>query len=154
MANLVGNLVDNAIEYTQRGGRITLRCRREDGWVRLEVEDNGPGIPAEERRRVFERFHRSPGTPGAGSGLGLAIVSEIAQAHDATVEIAQPATGTGTLVIVRIPAVEEAGIERRAASELHHADPGPMIYPIFVLNLKLERGYGGIATPARLRRGA
>ncbi len=115
MANLVGNLVDNAIEYTQRGGRITLRCRREDGWVRLEVEDNGPGIPAEERRRVFERFHRSPGTPGAGSGLGLAIVSEIAQAHEATVEIAQPATGTGTLVIVRIPAVEEAGIERRAA---------------------------------------
>jgi hypothetical protein len=78
-----------------------------------EVEDNGPGIPAEERRRVFERFHRLPGTPGAGSGLGLAIVSEIAQAHDATVEIAQPVTGTGTLVIVRIPAAEDPGVERR-----------------------------------------
>lgn len=113
MANLIGNLVDNAIEYTPRGGRITLRCRPEDGWIRLEVEDNGPGIPAEERRRVFERFHRLPGTPGAGSGLGLAIVSEIAQAHDATVEIAQPVTGTGTLVIVRIPAAEDPGVERR-----------------------------------------
>jgi two-component system sensor histidine kinase TctE len=115
MANLVGNLVDNAIEYTPRGGRITLRCRAEGRWVRLEVEDNGPGIPAEERRRVFERFHRSPGTPGAGSGLGLAIVSEIAQAHGATVEITEPTTGTGTLVVVRIPAAAEPVIERRAA---------------------------------------
>ena len=115
MANLLGNLVDNAIEYTPRGGRITLRCRAEGRWVRLEVEDNGPGIPAEERRRVFERFHRSPGTPGAGSGLGLAIVSEIAQAHGATVEITEPATGTGTLVVVRIPAAEESAIERRTA---------------------------------------
>jgi two-component system, OmpR family, sensor histidine kinase TctE len=115
IANLVGNLVDNAIEYTPRGGRITLRCRAERGWVRLEVEDNGPGIPAEERRRVFERFHRSPGTPGAGSGLGLAIVSEIAQAHGASVEITEPAAGTGTLVIVRLPAANERVIERRTA---------------------------------------
>jgi len=115
MANLVGNLVDNAIEYTPRGGRITLRCRPEGRWVRLEVEDNGPGIPAEERRRVFERFHRSPGTPGAGTGLGLAIVSEIAQAYGASVEITEPATGTGTLVVVRIPAAADSVPERRTA---------------------------------------
>lgn len=115
MANLIGNLVENAIEYTPRGGRITLRCGRDERWVRLEVEDNGPGIPAEERRRVFERFHRAPGTPGSGSGLGLAIVSEIAQAHDATVDITQPAGGTGTLVIVRIPAAGDGGSERRGA---------------------------------------
>jgi two-component system sensor histidine kinase TctE len=123
MANLVGNLVDNAIEYTQRGGRITLRCRAEGHWVRLEVEDNGPGIPAEERWRVFERFHRSPGTPGAGTGLGLAIVSEIAQAHGATVEVAQPASGTGTLVVVRVPAAEDPGSERRGVEP----QPAPVV---------------------------
>ncbi len=113
MTKLIANLVDNAIEYTPRAGCITLRCSHDAGWVRVEVEDNGPGIPPAECQRVLERFYRIPGTPGPGSGLGLAIVNEIAQMHSAHVEITAPADGRGALVIVRIPATAGTGTDRR-----------------------------------------
>jgi len=103
MSKLIANLVDNALEYTPRAGRITVRCRRQGDSVELEVEDNGPGIEPEERERVLERFYRCAGTPGQGSGLGLAIVNEIATSYGGTVTIAAP-TGGGTLVLVRLPA--------------------------------------------------
>ena len=86
------NLVHNAIEYTPAGGRVTVRTgmRKDAGGAPrpfLEVEDDGPGIPAGERAKVTERFYRIPGTPGTGSGLGLAIVREIAISHRAEIEI-------------------------------------------------------------------
>lgn len=84
---LVSNLVDNALRYTQEEGRVTVGLRRLGDQVELAVEDNGPGIPAEERERVFERFYRvSQNTEG--TGLGLAIVREIARAFGATVSLA------------------------------------------------------------------
>jgi len=88
---LCSNLVENAIRYTQDGGRITVRvtCPSDKVCV-FEVEDNGPGIPELERTRVFERFYRvSDGglAKNSGSGLGLAIVREIANVHDAKVDI-------------------------------------------------------------------
>jgi two-component system, OmpR family, sensor histidine kinase TctE len=103
LAELASNLVDNALHYTPRGGEVTLRTGRRNGCVFLEVEDNGPGIPAADRGQVLERFHRVKGTPGEGSGLGLAIVREIAHRHGAAVDIGAPASGSGTLVAVSFP---------------------------------------------------
>jgi two-component system sensor histidine kinase TctE len=100
--DLVSNLVDNAVKYTPAGGRVTVSVGRLDGRPYLAVEDTGPGIPAEERHRVRQRFYRMPNSPGHGSGLGLAIVDEIARIHDATVEIGPGADGIGTRVLLRL----------------------------------------------------
>lgn len=100
---LLGNLLDNAIRYTQPGGQVTVRVATERDKVLLSVEDNGPGIPAAERERVFERFHRVLGTGAEGCGLGLAIVREIAQSHNAETRLGPGAGGTGTLVTVVFP---------------------------------------------------
>jgi two-component system sensor histidine kinase TctE len=83
----MANLVHNAIEYSQRGARVTVRTGRNGSHCFVEVEDDGPGIPPHERERVLERFYRVPGTPGTGSGLGLAIVREIASTHAGTVSV-------------------------------------------------------------------
>ena len=89
----LSNLVHNAIEYSNRGGRVTVRTGRRNGHAFLEVEDDGPGIATEERERVLERFYRVPGTPGTGSGLGLAIVREIAASHAASLFVADGTAG-------------------------------------------------------------
>jgi two-component system sensor histidine kinase TctE len=100
----LGNLVHNALEYTPAGGRVTVRTRALPREARVEVEDDGPGIPPAERKRVLERFYRAPGTTGAGSGLGLAIVSEIASAHGARVDIGEGEGGRGCRVTLVFPA--------------------------------------------------
>jgi len=100
---MLGNLLDNAIRYTQRGGQVTVRVTTEPGQVLLAVEDNGPGIPPAERERVFERFHRVLGTGAEGCGLGLAIVREIAQSHNADTRLGAGANGRGTLVTIAFP---------------------------------------------------
>jgi two-component system sensor histidine kinase TctE len=98
LQDLVSNLIDNAIVYTPKGGRVKIKIIS-DEIVRLIVEDNGPGIPIEERDRVFERFYRVLGTGKEGSGLGLSIVKEIAIMHDARVSIESPDSG-GTRFVV------------------------------------------------------
>ena len=103
VGDMLGNLLDNAIRYTQSGGQVTVRVTREPGRVVLSVEDNGPGIPEQERERVFERFYRVLGTGTEGCGLGLAIVREIAASHRAEVTLAPGADGRGTLVRVSFP---------------------------------------------------
>ncbi len=87
----LANLLHNAIEYSPRGARVTVRTGLRAGQAFVEVEDEGPGIPAAERERVLERFYRVPGTPGTGSGLGLAIVREIAAGHAASIAISEGA---------------------------------------------------------------
>ncbi|WP_116137754.1 sensor histidine kinase [Trinickia diaoshuihuensis] len=103
---LVANLVDNAIRYTQAGGCVTARCRRAGNEVVLEVVDNGPGIPAEIRAHVFERFYRGK-TDVEGTGLGLAIVRRIAQSHGGTAEVAPGEGRVGLVATVRLPAWKE-----------------------------------------------
>jgi two-component system, OmpR family, sensor histidine kinase TctE len=98
LEDLLGNLVDNALHYTPAGGHITVRCGSRDGRPYLEVEDDGPGIPAGERTRVRERFYRLPGSTGHGCGLGLAIVDEIARLHDADLTIDTGSHDRGTLI--------------------------------------------------------
>lgn len=100
LKELLFNLIDNAIRYTQHGGKVTVSVTSPDNRARLSVEDNGLGIPPEERDKVFERFHRVIGTQQEGSGLGLAIVMEIAQIHHAEVTLDVPESGIGTRVSV------------------------------------------------------
>jgi len=99
------NLLDNAIRYTPAGGRVTLQVRTQDGHAVLQVEDTGPGIPAEERERAFDRFYRLPGTGTQGSGLGLAIVKHIADAHRAEISLGEADQGKGLRVTVRFHAI-------------------------------------------------
>src|SRR5258706_1301694 len=89
----LANLLHNALQYTPRGGHVTVRTGARAGSAFVEVEDDGPGIPVAERERVLERFYRLAGTPGTGSGLGLAIVREIATAHRASVEVGGASRG-------------------------------------------------------------
>ena len=95
------NLIENAVFYTQSGGSITVRVESDKHGPVFCVEDNGPGIPASERELVFERFYRVLGNKESGSGLGLAIAREIASAHDANIEIGDGENKRGTLVRVR-----------------------------------------------------
>jgi two-component system sensor histidine kinase TctE len=114
---LLSNLVGNAVEYTDQGGKVTVRCGLAEEQALLEVEDEGPGIPERERANVFDRFYRIEGTPGNGCGLGLAIVREIAMAHRGYVEINTPAGGRGTLVRVWLPIGAGAARSRRVGAE-------------------------------------
>jgi len=103
LGELLANLLDNAVRYTPRGGRVTVCVAAEDGAARLSVEDDGPGIPEAERERVFERFHRVLGSGEDGAGLGLAIVREIAEAHGARVSLGAGAGDAGTRIQVTFP---------------------------------------------------
>lgn len=98
LRELIGNLIDNAIKYGHRGGRITLRLTRAP--ATLVVDDDGPGIPQAERERVLERFYRRPDSGGSGCGLGLAIANEIAARHKATLRILDNPGGRGTRIEV------------------------------------------------------
>jgi two-component system sensor histidine kinase TctE len=109
---LVRNLVDNAVRYCPVGARVTVRISADvdAGRVRLEVEDDGPGIPPGERARVLERFYRGSGAEQQGSGLGLAIVREVAQRHGGSVVLDESDAG-GLKVTVTLPAAG-AGLRR------------------------------------------
>lgn len=108
LAQVFTNLVDNALTYTPAGGEVRLMVRpaAEAGWVEGVVADTGPGIPAEELPRIFERFYQVEKSRsrenGRGSGLGLAIVRELVEAHGGSVRISS-ATGRGATFVVSLP---------------------------------------------------
>jgi len=104
---LLSNLLDNALRYTPEGGKIDVALDSDDGCTVLTVVDTGPGIPAEERERVFDRFFRGADNRELGSGLGLSIVKRIADAHHAAIELSAPEHGSGLIVTVRFPALAE-----------------------------------------------
>jgi two-component system OmpR family sensor kinase len=84
---LLRNLVDNAVKYTPGGGTVDISVLSGAGTVAVQVEDSGPGIPPDERERVFDRFYRVAGSEAAGSGLGLAIIKAIAERHGAVLTL-------------------------------------------------------------------
>ena len=106
LATVLRNLAGNAIRYTPPGGKVDLSLRREGRFAILAVADNGPGIAAAERERVFDPFYRVLGSGEDGAGLGLSIVRAICQRLGASVTLgcADPAGGTGLLAEVRLPA--------------------------------------------------
>ncbi|MGU7780876.1 sensor histidine kinase N-terminal domain-containing protein [Burkholderia sp. PU8-34] len=103
LGELIGNLIDNAIRYAGDRAVITVRVSCDGEHARLDVIDNGPGIPERERDAVFERFHRGSKTQTVeGTGLGLSIVREIARVHQGRVGLADTAGG-GLVVTVMLP---------------------------------------------------
>ncbi len=116
LRELVANLLDNALAYTQDGGSVTVRTFGTAAQTVLEVEDDGPGIPPVEREMVFERFYRVSATGGDGCGLGLSIVAEIAERHAATVELAEPPGGKGTLMRTVFPRLSAGTLPAAAAA--------------------------------------
>lgn len=115
---LLANLVGNALRYTPAGGRVDVACGQNDSGTFIEVVDSGPGIPAVERERVFDRFYRRHGEEGlgsggkSGSGLGLSIVRTIADRHGATVALSDARRGdasSGLRVTVLFPHAAHAG---------------------------------------------
>jgi signal transduction histidine kinase len=107
LGNALRNLLDNALTYTDRGGRITLEAAPSPEGVVLSVTDTGSGIPPEHLPHVFEKFFRVPGeSRGSGTGLGLAIVNEIVTAHGGTITC-ESEPGTGTRFRLTLPTASE-----------------------------------------------
>jgi signal transduction histidine kinase len=104
MRQIVFNLLSNAFKFTPRRGKVVLAGRIVGEDVQIAVSDNGPGIAAEVKANVFERFSaRSQSGQRAGAGLGLALVNRFMELHDGWVEIESGAKGGGTLVRCHIP---------------------------------------------------
>jgi two-component system sensor histidine kinase BaeS len=101
---VVANLLDNAIKFTPRGGEVVLRGGRRNGTVWISVADSGPGVPLEERGRIFGKFVqiRSDEGRSAGLGLGLAICQRVVRAHEGEIE-ASAAPDGGALFTLRLP---------------------------------------------------
>jgi two-component system, OmpR family, sensor kinase len=102
---MLSNLIDNAIRYIPVGGKIDVVVGQKAGAPFIRVSDNGPGIPPEERERVFDRFYRREGSGVPGSGLGLAIVKNVATRHGAEIVLSEGDCGVGLRVEVRFPQV-------------------------------------------------
>jgi signal transduction histidine kinase len=93
LERVLDNLIENALVHAGDGGRVALGFERDDGSVRIHVDDTGPGIPPDMRERVFAKFFRVPGTTEQGSGLGLSIVEDIVRAHGGQVGVESSALG-------------------------------------------------------------
>ena len=114
-ATLVENVLDNAVRETPNGGEVRVAVKRIEQagapMVELRIEDSGPGIPPDERDRVFERFYRPRTSQSQGSGLGLAIVRRIVELGNGSVAIEDGlahAEGRGCAIVIRLPALDSA----------------------------------------------
>ena len=97
-------LLDNAVKYSPRGGTVRLARGRHDGFVKVSVADDGPGIPSDEVTRIFDRFYRAPAARGRpGTGLGLPIARWIVEEHAGRLDV-DSATGQGSTFTVWLPA--------------------------------------------------
>jgi signal transduction histidine kinase len=105
----VSILLDNAVKYTPKGGRVTVVMHESEEWAKIEVTDTGIGIPEDQLPLVFERFHRADqARASSGAGLGLAIACQIAEAHGGKIE-AKSSVGRGSTFTLSIPQEKAAG---------------------------------------------
>ena len=110
LAQVLDNLVSNAVKFTPDGGRITARIAYSDGRALFEIADTGKGIPPDEQEQLFEPFFRSPTATARaipGTGLGLSITKAIVDAHGGTIEV-ESAPGAGATFRIRMPAYRPA----------------------------------------------
>jgi signal transduction histidine kinase len=115
LRQVVQNLLHNAVRFTPAGGQVTVIVKEEtvdqDRWVTVEVEDDGPGIPAEDLSRIFEPFYRvdpSRSRASGGTGMGLAVVKLLVQVHGGSVRAENRPSG-GSRFIVQLPASAAGG---------------------------------------------
>ncbi len=142
LKQLLLNLVDNAIKYTQPGGGVRLSLAKDTGWAQLVVSDTGIGIPAEDLPHIFERFYRvdkARSRAQGGSGLGLAIAKWVVQAHGGVIKV-DSIVGQGTTFTVTLPLYQ---VPARPGANGQTADP----------EIKTRPGLRGRALPGTLRRG-
>jgi two-component system sensor histidine kinase BaeS len=101
---VLSNLIDNAVKYSPAGDEVAVRARRENGRVLIEVTDNGPGIPYDQQRLIFEKFGRADVSGGSkpGTGLGLFIARSIAEAHGGTLDV-RSRPNAGTTFVLALP---------------------------------------------------
>jgi signal transduction histidine kinase len=104
LEQVFNNLVGNAIKYSPTGTHVQVELRHSDGWLELEVKDEGPGMSPECVQRAFQPFQRGESHGQKGTGLGLAIVHRIVEGHHGTVTLSS-VVGTGTSFVVRLPAL-------------------------------------------------
>ena len=112
LAQVLTNLVSNAIKYTPSGGEVWLQTQVNNGGVEIVVRDSGQGIAAEELPRIFERFYQVDKTrgPRRGAGLGLAITQEIVQAHGGQISVTSAGMGKGSTFTVWLPSPKLASV--------------------------------------------
>ncbi len=125
LVSAVGNLVENAVKYSDAGSSVQVRARRNDGWIEIAVSDHGAGIPKRDLDRVFERFYRvdrARSRTTGGTGLGLAIVRHVASNHDGDVVVTST-EGEGSTFVLRLP--HDQGAAAPASPEAHDRPPGP-----------------------------
>lgn len=122
LRTLFANLLDNAVRYTPPGGTVNVAVQRTPGSLQVLIEDSGPGIPPQDRQRVFDRFYRREGMLEGGTGLGLAIVKAIADRHGLRVALAEASIG-GLSVRVEFPP-PAAPAAAAAAAAAAPAPPG------------------------------
>jgi signal transduction histidine kinase len=124
IVQLMTNVIGNALKFTPRGGAVSVRLRETEEAVAIEVGDTGPGIPAGEMPRIFDRFYRGTNTGDArasGSGLGLAIVKSIVEMHGGQIDLVSE-VGTGTEVRVTLPRNGQVNESSRGAFPARNAD--------------------------------
>ena len=113
---ILDNLLSNAIKFTPRGGTISIQARAERDQLVMDVIDSGPGIPAGERKRIFEAFYQGKTPQGGhvkGTGIGLSVVTEFINAHGGSIEILEAKTG-GAHFRVRLPLRQAAKVDEKA----------------------------------------
>ena len=145
LKQLLLNLVDNGIKYTQPGGFVRLSLAKDSGWAHLTVSDTGIGIPAEDLPHIFDRFYRvdkARSRAQGGSGLGLAIAKWIVQAHGGGITV-DSAPGQGTTFRITLPLYQPSGYSPMVG--LNGEGEG--------IEMKTRPGLRGRALPGTLRRG-
>lgn len=114
LGQIIGNLLDNALRYTASGGRVTVAAGADGGDVRIDIADEGPGLPESELEKVFRRFYRSPGDATEGSGLGLAVVRGIVERLGGRVQVTNRGDRSGLIASVWLPIAHAASLDTTA----------------------------------------
>lgn len=111
LRQVLQNLVDNAVKFSPSDGAVHVAASTDDGRLRVEVSDQGPGVPLEDRRLIFEKFGRSTlGEGKPGSGLGLFIARSIAEAHGGSIDVSARSTRGATFTLL-LPLESDSGLD-------------------------------------------